>query len=309
MPKVEINGATIHLTTLGQGPAVVLVHGIAANLAFWYPGIAMKLARTHRVVLYDLRGHGRSSMPPSGYTPQDHARDLSGVIDYLGLDEAHIVGHSFGGTVALEYASRFPRRVRTLTLADATVGSLQSIDSGHDWAYWSAWRAELQKIGIDVPAELPRVAFAMLSEIADPRRLAARQKVPAGSDFFMPFGGWNGARRTAERWLTLLRTTAAWKELQTEGVGLEEIRRLDLPTLLIYGERSRWLRTCQLLSEALPHAKAHIIRGAGHFFPLLRPVSFTIHLRAFLKRHGTMAEPRISAAGRRAQSGVRHETV
>jgi pimeloyl-ACP methyl ester carboxylesterase len=285
MPKIPLNGTTIHLTTLGEGPDLILVHGMAANLAFWFPRLAPALARDHRVILFDLRGHGLSDMPPSGYTPGDHAADLGAVMDHLGIEKADVVGHSFGGTVALEYAARNPERVRTLTIADGMVACLQAADSGHDWAYWQSWRAELQKVGIEVPADLPRVTFAMLEELADPARLPARRQARTGGEFFVPFGRWNGARRTAERWLLLLRTTSAWRELQSEGLALEEIRRLQQPILLAYGERSRWLKTCGLLGEALPHSETVIIKGAGHFFPLLKPLVFLGHLRSFLERH------------------------
>lgn len=298
MPKVALNGTTIHLTTLGEGPDLVLVHGIAANLAFWFPRVATGLARDHRVILYDLRGHGLSGMPPTGYSPADHAADLAAVMDHLGVDQADIVGHSFGGTVVLEYAARHPERVRTLTLADAMVSSMQAMDSGHDWAYWNAWRAELQKMGIEVPADLPKVTFAMLEEMAEPHRLEARRQARTGGEFFVPFGRWNGARRTAERWLQLLRTTAAWQELQAGGVTLDEIRRLPHPVLLAFGERSRWIKTCGLLGEALPHAETVVIKGAGHFFPLLKPVVFLAHLRAFLARHRPLTVPTMEARTR-----------
>ncbi|HEU4402176.1 MAG TPA: alpha/beta hydrolase [Candidatus Polarisedimenticolia bacterium] len=292
-----VNGTHLHFQRLGRGPDVVLVHGLAANLAFWYLKAVPALASERRVTVYDLRGHGRSAMPAGGYSPAVMAEDLGALLDHLGIGCVDLVGHSFGGAVALEYTARHPGRVRTLTLADATVYSLQPLDSGHDWSYWDAWRRELDSLGIALPKDLPKVAYGLLEEIADPRWREARQRRHSG-EFFVPFGLWNGARRTAERWLQLLRTTAAWKELHEGGLGLEEIRRVDHPTLLIFGERSRWLGTCRLLQDAMPRAETIIVPGAGHFFPLLKPALFLGHLRAFLERVGA---DRGVPAERRAQ--------
>jgi pimeloyl-ACP methyl ester carboxylesterase len=135
---------------------------------------------------------------------------------------------------------------------------------------------------------MPKVAFGLLEEIADPRWRAARQGwrrgrgQRPGEDFFVPFGLWNGAKRTAARWIQLLRTTGAWQELQSDGLGLAEIRCIAHPTLLIYGERSRWIRTCEALGHAMVNSRTVILPKAGHFFPLLNPAGFALHLRQFL---------------------------
>jgi pimeloyl-ACP methyl ester carboxylesterase len=277
----RVNGTRLHFQRAGRGADIVMVHGLAANLAFWYLKLVPGLVRSRRVTVYDLKGHGRSDMPPRGYSPTEMAKDLGGLLDALEIERADIVGHSFGGAVALEYAARHPERVRSLTLADATVYALQPIDSGRDWRYWGAWRRELEALGITVPSDLPKVAYGLLEEIADPRWRLARQRRPRG-DFFVPFGLWNGARRTAERWLRLLRTTEAWKEIQQAGLGVEDLRRIPHPTLLIFGERSRWLETCRTLQRHLPRAQTVIVPGAGHFFPLLRPTVFLHHVHRFL---------------------------
>jgi pimeloyl-ACP methyl ester carboxylesterase len=297
MPLAVFDGTRIHYQSVGEGPDLVMVHGIAANMAFWFPRIALALARQHRVTVYDLRGHGMSAMTPAGYTPADMAGDLGRLMDHAGIGRADLVGHSFGGTVCLEYAARHPERVRSLTLADVTVNALQSIDSGQDWAYWKTWREQLESLGIKVPSEMPKVTFGLLEELAEPRLEEARRKKHSG-EFFVPFGRWNGARRTARQWLRLLRTTEAWKEMQSGGLTLEEIRRLDHPTLLVFGERSRWLRTCHLLAQTLPHSETVIVPGAGHFFPLLKPLVFLTHLKAFLERAGQAVDTATAAGVR-----------
>jgi len=289
VPLIPTNGTRLNALSAGEGEDVVMVHGLAANLAFWRLKIVPHLVDRYRITAYDLRGHGRSDMPESGYSPVNMASDLEGLLDAMGIEQAHLVGHSFGGGVVLEFAVRHPRRVRSLTLADATIYSLQPLDRGRDWSYWRTWRQTLGSLGIQVPRRLPKVAFSLLEEIADPRWMEARQRWrqesgSSGSDYFVPFGLWNGARRTAERWTELLRTTQAWSEFQSPGVSVEEIGRLTLPTLLAYGERSRWLRTAHRLGEALQNSETLILPNVGHFFPLLNPMAFVVSLRAFLDR-------------------------
>ncbi len=291
MPMIPVNGTSLHVASTGSGEDVVMVHGLAANLAFWRLKIVPFLAAQYRITAYDLRGHGRSAMPADGYSASNMAEDLKGVLDAGGIEKAHLVGHSFGGAVVMEFAARYPERALTLTLADATVYALQPLDQNRDWDYWHSWKNTLTGLGIEVPDKLPKVAFAMLEEIADPRWREARQswrrgrRRPPGDDFFVPFGLWNGAKRTAGRWIELLRTTEAWQEFQSDGLGLDGIRRIAHPTLLMYGERSRWMRTCEALGEALEHSETIIMPKTGHFFPLLKPARFALQLRKFIDRN------------------------
>ena len=89
MPAIPVNGIKLNYIHLGQGTDVVLAHGLASSLAFWYPGIVLPLRLGHRVTAYDLRGHGYSSMPYSGYTHMNMAGDLAGLVDRLGLRKFH----------------------------------------------------------------------------------------------------------------------------------------------------------------------------------------------------------------------------
>jgi pimeloyl-ACP methyl ester carboxylesterase len=125
---VRANGLRHHvLDHGGDGPVLVLVHGLTAN-AHFFDGVARAgLAAARRILAVDLRGRGLSDTPPSGYTMADHAADLFGVIDEFGLDRVALGGHSFGGLLAIWVAAHAPERVeRTLLLdvpaeVDATV--------------------------------------------------------------------------------------------------------------------------------------------------------------------------------------------
>lgn len=170
MPKLETDGVTLHYQQLGQqsgaGPDLVLIHGLGANLAFWYLGIAAKLAENYRVIIYDLRGHGESSMPPAGYTLPDMAQDLQHLLQYLGVKRAHLVGHSFGARVALCYTMLHPQQVETLTLADAQFTCLQPRIRLKDWPYWQEWQQQLRRQGVvNLPADNEIIDFPLLNHL------------------------------------------------------------------------------------------------------------------------------------------------
>ncbi len=120
---IEIGGYRQHLIELGDGgheaPPVVLLHGAGANLQDMNLALGERLAARHRVILIDRPGFGFSSRRRGGCSPAYQASVLRGVIDKLGVDRAIIVGHSWGGTLALTFALDFPDRVVGLVLIAA----------------------------------------------------------------------------------------------------------------------------------------------------------------------------------------------
>jgi pimeloyl-ACP methyl ester carboxylesterase len=115
---IEANGQRIAITRFGQGPALVVLHGIGSRGTSWLP-IAERLAQRYDVIAIDQRGHGASSHPEQGYLIPDYAADLAGVLDQLGLEAPLIMGHSLGGMVTLEWARRHPGRAAALVIEDS----------------------------------------------------------------------------------------------------------------------------------------------------------------------------------------------
>jgi len=99
-----------------RSETVILHHGNAKNARLWYAWVPL-LARDFRVVRVDARGFGRSSVPAPGYawSLEGFATDLSRLMDHLGIDKAHLIGETIGGTIALQFASQFPDRLHTVT--------------------------------------------------------------------------------------------------------------------------------------------------------------------------------------------------
>lgn len=113
----------IHAEATGEGPALVLVHAGICDSGMWDPQWR-SLAGRHRLIRHDMRGFGRSPVPPGAYS---HARDLVAVMDAAGLSDAVVVGTSMGGRVALEVAVAHPERVSALVLVGSGL-------PGHEWS-------------------------------------------------------------------------------------------------------------------------------------------------------------------------------
>jgi (E)-2-((N-methylformamido)methylene)succinate hydrolase len=112
--------ATRYLLT-GQGPTVVLIHGVGARLENW-DGVIEALAGHFRILRYDLRGHGQSTHSPGPYSLRLFADDLRALLEYLDIGKAHIAGHSLGGMIAQMFALRHGSRVDKLALLSAVAG-------------------------------------------------------------------------------------------------------------------------------------------------------------------------------------------
>jgi pimeloyl-ACP methyl ester carboxylesterase len=272
---------------------VVLVHGLGASLAFWYPAVAATLACTRRVLLFDLRGHGRSAMTPTGYTPGELAADLAALLAAHDVGAAHLVGHSYGGSVALSYALQHARLVQSLTIADARIRALQPADPpaaiGPQYGRGLPLRIE----GDPDPTGAP-VGIEWLTRMAQ-ARLGGGDRV-RGLVLPSPFMGMAG-KAAALRWLALVNETSLRSDIaEPETNAVAEIAACRFPVLLVYGERSHARRSAAAFIEACRIARLHIVRGAGHFFPLTRPDGLLAPLQNFLADACTLSEPGHAAA-------------
>lgn len=302
---------------LGSGGLpVAMIHGLGANLAFWYLGVVRHMTDERPLILHDLRGHGASGMPLRDYRLVDLAKDLNALLGQLGADKVHLVGHSHGARVALAYALAYPDRVASLTIADTQIHALQEPMRLRDWPHWPRWKADLAAQGVTTfPDEDREIDFQLLSELGPrgggglggggsvrngprfPRLAAAAAASGKGGDLvaagplarraIAPRAGINmrsrqmGARGAAQ-WQDLLSKTSAGNELHDEsGLCMDALAELDVPALLMYGETTHCLPTSERLLELLPQARRVIVPGAGHFFPIVKPRFFARTLRVF----------------------------
>jgi pimeloyl-ACP methyl ester carboxylesterase len=234
MPFVRVNGVELHVQELGAGPALVLIHGLlVGSLATWYFGAAPALARRHRVLLYDLRGHGRSSRAPTGYDAATQAEDLRALTAEL-PGPFSLVGHSYGGLIALRFALAHPGRVRRLGLVDMPLppSRLEEME------------AFLSRTPTEMLEGLPE---ALRGAIAGPGRRARR--FLAGLAFLV-------------QETTLLGDLRAEPDIP-DGV----LATLRVPVSCFYGEHSSCRPVGERLARALPDAELRLLPG-GHFLPV-----------------------------------------
>ena len=179
MPTLTQPDVTLNYQLIGPEPGpgvtpVVLIHGLGANLAFWYLGALRHLGRDHSFLLYDMRGHGASSMPETGYRLETMVADFLALLDHLGLEKVHVVGHSHGARVALVFAMRHPDRVESLTMADTQLHALQPPMRLNEWSYWPEWKSDLERRGVtSFPPEDAVIDFQLLAELG-PRSAGGR---------------------------------------------------------------------------------------------------------------------------------------
>lgn len=285
MPRVTLGELTVHYQQLGKGADLVLIHGLYCNLAFWYLTVAPKLAENYRVTVYDLRGHGLTQRVPAGYRAIDLADDLALLLAHLGVDSAHIVGHSFGGAVALAFALRNPGQVRSLTLADAWIPTLQPVPLGNA-ARWRRLQARLKQHGIEVDDPLPRVAHGFLEELATLRESNAAGTAPSSEAIDAIFNGGSDSM-ALRRWRQLVRTTSAVADFSDgTGIAVDEIGALRRPAFIFFGRKSRYLPTMRRLRGTLQDCRVTLVPDAGHYFPVLKPNVFTQAVSTFAAQHG-----------------------
>lgn len=118
--EIATNGTTLHVRVGGSGPAVLLLHGYGETGDMWSP-LAAELAKSHRVVVPDLRGMGLSAKPPGGYDKKNQAVDIVGVLDALGVERVDLVAHDIGNMVGYAFAVQNPARVTRVVMIDAPV--------------------------------------------------------------------------------------------------------------------------------------------------------------------------------------------
>jgi N-formylmaleamate deformylase len=115
---VVVDGHRIHYyRTADEKPPVVLLHGITDNGLCW-SRLALQLESDYDVVMVDARGHGLSTAPESGYTPEVQAGDVAALIQSLGLERPALIGHSMGAATAAAVAARYPEWIRGVVLED-----------------------------------------------------------------------------------------------------------------------------------------------------------------------------------------------
>lgn len=272
MPKATVNGITMHYQMKGEGPDVILIHGLTSSLALWYTKVAPALAESFRVTSYDLRGHGYTEMPPRGYTVADLSGDLLALLDHLQIERASFVGHSFGGAIAVYLAAFHPERVRGVAIADTGLPALRHLRNIENWPGWDQWKDQLETYGIDLE-------WFLSKDKGD-----AAELIRKSFDIPRQFGMRKGERRGTKRMQRLLDETSMADEFR-EVAGLTEDRlsAIQVPLLALYGADSPYQRMGDWLAAHLSRCRNETLEGSGHFYLLQQPDDFIARMCTFIR--------------------------
>jgi pimeloyl-ACP methyl ester carboxylesterase len=276
MPDAFVNGARLYYQQTGDGPDVVLIHAVTSNQAVWvFTGLTDAVASAgFRATTYDLRGHGASDTPPTGYTSADMAADLRGLLESLKIASAFIVGHSFGGVVGLHAAILHPASIAGVILSDSFFPGLREVEPNYGRPnVWVELRETFRKIRVELGET---VDFSELFHAAAKLNPDESRKLEA---LVGPVGrGWL-------RQLPRLAETSCGDEVLAEaGLTVDQLRSYSRPLVALYDEFSPFLATQRWLAENVPDCESEIIPAAKHLAVVENTAGFTDAVIRHLKR-------------------------
>jgi pimeloyl-ACP methyl ester carboxylesterase len=265
----NVNGVSLYYEITGNGTPIVFLHGFTCDHRNWDPQVKY-FSKKYKVITYDARGHGQSSMPDT--IPYSYADDLAALMDYLKIEKAVVVGHSMGGTPAFFYTFNHPDRVLALVLAeggafisDTTLISpknLQDYFSGFSYVY-----NVFQKEGI----EKARAAWLTINPIKNAaENPLSRDLIKA---MINDYSGWHWHNRDPST---------------SNPDGTPELMgKLKTPTLIITGDLSH-AAIKQLVAaqnKYIPNSKKVVLSNSNHMLNLENPDQFNNELLTFLKEN------------------------
>ena len=282
MADVLANGVRFHVQRLGKGDrTLVFIHGILIdNLSGFYLTVAHALVDDYSLLMYDLRGHGRSEQPPTGYSLTHMTLDLQALLTELSLgdEKVTLVGNSSGVTIALAYAVKFPEQVDGLVLIDGVVNARKFAnkvlatllaedgephpDADEIWANWLRQHyvnEKLDRDGEDTSRLLNRLDGQRRSPLLDTAR------------------GLVYGTRFAED----MRLDPPYEE--------EDLRNIRCPILALYGDESDITEEGRRLAELAGNCQLVLVQNAGHGILRQAPERLRRELKDWLKRTDVVA--------------------
>ena len=270
---VEIHGHRVSYLAEGEGPLVVLIHGVTGTCAQWAP-VAPLLSNRFSVIAPDLLGHGESAKPRGDYSLGAYASGIRDLVVALGHDKATVVGHSLGGGIAMQYAYQYPERCERLVL----------VSSGG--------------LGEEVHPML-RAATLPGSELVLP--LIAGRRVRAAGGFVAGLLGRIGLRPSSDL-SEMARGYGSLADADTRRAFVHTLRSVidpmgqrvnatdrlylaeDMPALIVWGRRDPVIPVSHagVAERGMPGSRLEIFEGSGHFPQLDDPVRFARLLTDFI---------------------------
>ncbi len=249
MPNLDRDGVRLHYEARGDGPAVILTHGYGATSQMW-AGQLDVLAAHHRLIVWDMRGHGLTDSPddPACYTEAETVADIAAILDAEGIDRAVIGGLSLGGYMSLAFNVAHPDRTRALMLFDTGPGYNN-----------------------------PKGRAAWNENFAVPRAEALER------DGLAALGGSEEVRVSTHRSAAGLAKAARGMLAQFDNRIIQSLSTIDIPTLVLVGEHDTpFLAGTDYMANKIPASTHVVFPNAGHAANIDNPDHFNHAVTTFL---------------------------
>jgi pimeloyl-ACP methyl ester carboxylesterase len=248
LARLRRNGTGIHREVHGQGSAILLTHGFGATSRMWDEQIE-EFTDRHRLILWDLPGHGESAAPAKSVSQTSLIEDMASILDGAQAGRAVLIGLGIGGTLSLRFWRAYPERVRGLVL----IGTMPGLRSGAARDIWNGqvgeMAAAMDRDGLDTlegGAEVDPRLHACPSDLA----IAARALLTQSDDGALP-------------WLA----------------------EIDAPVLILVGSEDKPnLTAAEFMARAIPNASKIVVRRANHAANMHKPDAVNAAIRDFLGR-------------------------
>lgn len=271
MAHVRINGTNLFYRIVGTGwPCFILHGGLGLDHSYLHPWLN-PLGKQLQLIYYDQRGNGQSGRPPlDTLTFEQFCADAEALRMYLGYDRIALLGHSYGGFIALEYALRYPERVSHLILVD-TVAAINFDD---------AIQANLRRINPP-----PEILAALAAEPSTDAEL--QQVVQTITPLY--FHTFDAARAQAafQHIVWSITANSCGFAIMSDYNMLPHLSEIQVPTLCVVGDTDflALVPHVQRLARGLPHAEMVVLECCGHLPFIERPTAFLQAVATWLQHH------------------------
>ncbi|WP_298830791.1 alpha/beta hydrolase [uncultured Planococcus sp.] len=254
MPHIKIKNVELHYEVEGSGEAILFTHGASWNHRQWKPQVE-ELSKHYKTITWDVRGHGKSSLPKGKVDSEDFTKDLVGLLDHLGVKQAHLCGLSMGGHICLQTAIRHPERVKSLML----IGTPYT--NSYNWVekvFVPINRWSSMFIPMHVMAS---IQARTLSKFNSNNKQYIKETVSS-----IPLSHW----------------IRIWNSVSKMESG-NELNKITCPTLILQGDHdSMTERQQQEMAARIPQSKMVYIKNAHHATNLDNPKQVNHEIREHL---------------------------
>jgi len=249
MPKLDRDGVKIYYEVHGSGPLLLLTHGYSSTSAMWQGQVAA-LSKHHKLVLWDMRGHGLSDYPddPASYSEALTVADMAALLDEVGAESAIVGGLSLGGYMSLAFHRTHPERVRALLIIDTGPGFKK--DDARD-----AWNTRAHATA----DRFEREGLTVLQSASRERSSVSHRDA-------------SGLARAARGMLT-----------QRDAAVMLSLPDIKVPSLIVVGaDDTPFLAASDYMAAKIPGAAKVVIPSAGHAVNIDQPQAFVDAVLPFL---------------------------